>query len=214
MKEILPLEDVNYYFITDENMNVPIVKQVDIAVNNGVKMIQYRRKGGTDREKFEDCRKIKEICEGKTLFVVNDRVDIALAVGSDGVHLGQDDLPPEKVREIIGDRILGISTHTEEQAVEAQEFGDYIGIGPVHATDTKTVSSKPLGIEGVRTIAEKVSVPTTAIGGIGSDDISELAGIVDMVCAISSVTKHGNLGENIRRFEKEFSEEKRRYQDD
>ncbi len=214
MKESLALEDVNYYFITDEGIDVPMVKQVDVAVRSGVKMVQYRRKKGTNKEKFRDCLEIKNICDGRALFIVNDRVDIAVAVDSDGVHLGQDDIPPEEVRDIIGDRILGISTHNMEQALKAEELADYIGIGPVHATDTKTVSTPPLGIEGVRRIAEKVDVPTAAIGGIGFDDLSELAGIVDMVCAISSVTRQGNLESDVRKFEERFSEEKRRYRDD
>ncbi len=203
------LKDVNYYFITDEGIAIPPHEQVEKAVDAGVKMIQYRAKKSEGRVLYEEACRIKDVCED-TLFIVNDRLDIAIAVEADGVHLGQDDLPPQVARDVVGDdMIIGISTHDLEQAEKAEEIADYIGIGPVHSTDTKQETSKELGIEGALKIASKVDVPTAAIGGIEEADLKRLAEGVDMVCAISSVTREGNLSDRTHLFEEMFSKAKR-----
>lgn len=203
------LKDVNYYFITDEGIDIPPHEQVEKAVDAGVKMIQYRDKSSEGRELYEEACKIRAICED-SLFIVNDRLDIAIAVEADGVHLGQDDLPPEVAREIVGeDMMIGVSTHDLEQAEKAEEIADYIGIGPVHSTDTKEGTSKELGIEGALKIASKVDVPSAAIGGIEEEDLQRLAEGVDMVCVISSVTRKGDLSDRIALFENKFSDAKR-----
>lgn len=209
MKNKRSLSEVNFYFITDENIELSPHKQVRKAIEGGVKMVQYRDKGSKARKLYEEAVKIREICDD-TLFIVNDRLDIALAVGADGVHLGQEDLPPKAAREIVGeDMIIGVSTHNLEQAKKAKEVADYIGIGPVHRTETKDDTSKELGIDGVIQIASKVEVPSTAIGGIKEEDLERLAKGVDMVCAISSVTREDDISEGIRLFEEKFAGIKR-----
>ena len=202
------IDDVNYYFITDEGIDIPPHEQVRKAVQAGVKMVQYRDKSSSTRKMYEEAGKIRKICKD-TLFIVNDRLDIALAVGADGVHLGQDDLPPEAARDIVGEgMMIGVSTHDLDQAKEAEKIADYIGIGPVHSTETKEDTSEELGIDGILDITSKVKLPATAIGGIGKEDLERLAEGVDMVCAISSVTRKGDLFEKISLFERKFSEAK------
>lgn len=209
MNEKVTLSEVNYYFITDEDIDISPHEQARKAIEAGVKMIQYRAKKSDGRMLYEEACRIKDVCED-TLFIVNDRLYIAIAVEADGVHLGQDDLPPEVAREIVGeDMIIGVSTHDLRQAKEFEEIADYIGIGPIHSTDTKEGTSEELGIEGALKIASKVDVPTTAIGGIGKEDLEKLAEGVDMVCAISSVTRKDDLSNRIALFENTFSKAKR-----
>ena len=204
----MSLDDVNFYFITDEGIDIPAHQQVKKAVKAGVKMVQYRDKCSSTRKMYEEARKIRKECKD-TLFIVNDRLDVAMSVGADGVHLGQEDLPPEAVKEIAGeDMIIGISTHDIDQAVEAEKIADYIGVGPVHSTETKKDTSEELGIDGVLDIASKIEVPKTAIGGIGEEDLERLAEGVDMVCAISSVTRKGDLFDRISLYENKFSQYK------
>ncbi len=210
MASSLSLEDVNYYYISSEDMEMSVSEQVSIALDCGVKMIQYRNKNGTSREMYRDALKLKKLCLERALFIVNDRVDIALAVEADGVHLGQEDLPGEIARCLIGDMILGISTHDLGQAEEASKIADYIGIGPVHKTATKKNADEALGVQGILDIARTVDVPTAAIGGVREADISQLAQEVDMLCAISGVCCDERFTERVKHFEKHFHEEKRR----
>ncbi len=198
------LKQANYYYITDESLDITTKEQVETAVRQGVKIIQYRNKNAPGRILYEEASRISDICKDRALFIVNDRIDVALAVEADGVHLGQSDLPYEKGRELIGDMILGVSTHSLEQALEAEDVADYIGVGPVHATETKKASWEELGIKGALEIAENVDIPTAAIGGIDVNDLEPLSESIDMVCAISSVTQVENLGVMIRRFETKF----------
>ncbi len=203
------IKDANYYFITDEGIEISPVEQVEIAVNQGVKIVQYRRKDAPGKVLYEEASQISDICKDKALFIVNDRIDIAQIVDADGVHLGQDDLPYEVARELVGDMILGVSTHNLKQALKAERVADYIGIGPVHSTETKRDRWKELGIQGALKIAENVKVPTTAIGGIGYDDLEPLSRSFDMVCAISSVTRTKDLPGSIKKFETSFKNYKR-----
>ncbi len=212
MEKVPSLNHVNFYYITSENMELPVYEQVSAAIGCGVRMIQYRNKNDTAGKMYQEAVQLKNLCSGRALFIVNDRVDIAMAVGADGVHLGQDDLPGEPARRLIGDLILGISTHDIQQAREASKIADYIGIGPVHRTDTKESADKALGVQGVLDIAGEVDVPTAAIGGIREEDIVPLAQEVDMLCAISSVCGAGDFNENILHFENTLCEEKRRRQ--
>ncbi len=205
------LKEVNYYYITDERMKLSATEQATKAVDSEVKMIQYRRKNGSTKDIYTEAVRVKRVCDGKAIFIVNDRVDIALAVEADGVHIGQRDLPADTARRLMDDKILGISTHNMKQASKAQEIADYVGIGPVHNTRTKERDDKVLGVQCVLDIAKRVTVPTVAIGGIDEKDLKALAEGVDMVCAISSVCQEGNLSERIKMFEKIFHEKKTRW---
>ena len=135
----------------------------------GIKIIQYREKDKPLREKYIQCLALREMTrQAGVIFIINDHVDLALAVGADGVHIGQDDLPPEKVRELVGDDLLlGLSTHSPAQAEEAAAAGvDYIGVGPIYATKTKKDVCGPVGLVYLDYVAKNIKLPFVAIGGI------------------------------------------------
>ncbi|MFH0771564.1 MAG: thiamine phosphate synthase [Candidatus Omnitrophota bacterium] len=146
------------------------------AVRGGADVIQLREKQASARDIVRLGLVVKKaIQDTKALFIINDRPDIALAVGADGVHLGQDDLPVEAARLILGkDKIIGLSTHSIAQALEAQKRGaDYIGVGPIFSTPTKP-DYKPVGLNLVKQVKNKVNIPFVAIGGIDETNIDEV----------------------------------------
>lgn len=140
-------------------------------------MIQLRDKMAGPRQLLCEARQITQLCRAYGVsFIVNDRLDLALAVDADGVHLGQDDLPPWKARALLGTgKILGVSTHSIEQALRAAEQGtDYLGIGPVFATATKATGYEPVGCDTIRQLRARISLPIVAIGGIGLSNVGEI----------------------------------------
>jgi thiamine-phosphate pyrophosphorylase len=158
---------------------------VAAALAGGVRLVQYRAKEGstnpdgsplTDLQRLEQADALRRLCSAHgALFLVNDRIDIALAVEADGVHLGQGDLPVAVARRLLGpDRLLGRSTHRLEQLRQAIAEGcDYVGVGPVNATPTKP-GREPVGLAYVREAAAACAIPWFAIGGIGLDTLAEL----------------------------------------
>lgn len=160
------------------------------ALEAGVRFFQYRNKRGTRREIYEISLQLIPLArEAGALFIVNDHADIALAVDADGVHLGQDDLPIEHARNLLGSgKLIGISTHSPDQAKAAEAGGaDYIGFGPVFRTSTKDAGPVQ-GIETISVIRRMVSLPVIAIGGITLANVGEAvrAG-ADGVAVISAV---------------------------
>lgn len=144
------------------------------ALAGGADMIQLRDKAGDLRELLPQARAIQALCRSHgAVFIVNDRLDLALAAGADGVHVGQDDLPAEAARRLLPPgRILGVSTHTREQAEAARRVGaDYIGFGPMFPTGTKDTGYTPRGLEGLRDVRAAISLPILAIGGITLDTV-------------------------------------------
>ncbi|MFC4767322.1 thiamine phosphate synthase [Effusibacillus consociatus] len=147
------------------------------AIDGGADCIQLREKDISSRELLEMGRLLRQITKEKAIpFIVNDRLDIALAVDADGIHLGQDDMPIEIARKLLGpDKIIGISTHGVEEAVAAELAGaDYIGLGPIKATQTKLDTEPVIGIEGIREVRRHVSLPIVAIGGVKQEDAAEI----------------------------------------
>ncbi|HVP56357.1 MAG TPA: thiamine phosphate synthase [Candidatus Eisenbacteria bacterium] len=134
----------------------------------GVTLLQYRNKEGDTHAMLQHAREIKRVLEGKVKLITNDRADICVATGFDGVHLGQDDLPPEAARLVVGsERIVGISTHNPEQVKEADAGpADYIAIGPVFPTTGKKNPDALVGLNGVSTARAATKKPLVAIGGI------------------------------------------------
>lgn len=163
---------------------------VELMIAAGIKVIQYREKNKKMREKYQECLKIREITrKAGVIFIVNDHVDLALLVGADGVHIGQDDLPLEKVRELVGeDMIIGLSTHSPEQAQAAQSGVDYIGVGPIFATRTKKDVCQPVGLGYLDYVVENIRLPFVAIGGIKEHNVAEVsrrgAGCIALVTEI------------------------------
>lgn len=135
----------------------------------GAKIIQLRAKGFSSKEFLEAARTIKKITRDKdVIFIVNDRVDVALLADADGVHLGQNDLPAREARRLMGnDKIIGFSTHNIREAVEAERLPvDYISFGPIFPTKTKEDAQTPKGIKGLADVRKAVDIPIVAIGGI------------------------------------------------
>jgi thiamine-phosphate pyrophosphorylase len=168
----------------------------------GLKWVQYRDKEKSRREIYEEAIRLRKLTKDfNAVLIVNDYADIALAVDADGVHLGQDDLPIEEARKIMGsNKIIGISTHSLEQAKEAEKGGaDYIGFGPVFRTTTKDAGI-PKGTDMLQEIKRQVHLPVVAIGGINIENIrSVLDTGVDAV-AVASAILSGDIIENAARF--------------
>lgn len=152
---------------------------VDRLIAADIKFLQYRQKDKQAKVMYEECLAIREKTrDAGVTFIVNDYIDLAIAVKADGVHVGQEDLPPEVVRGLIGDAmILGLSTHKPEQIRLAQMSGvvDYIGVGPVFDTKTKKDVGAAVGLNYVRYAAEHSKLPFVAIGGIKANNIAEVA---------------------------------------
>jgi thiamine-phosphate pyrophosphorylase len=140
----------------------------DAFTSAGVTLLQYRNKSGNARQMLDDARKLKRRLGNSVKLIMNDRADLALVAGFDGVHVGQDDLSPAGARKVIGDTLwLGVSTHNPEQVREAdQTSADYIAVGPVFATASKANPDPVIGLDGVRRAREFTRKPLVAIGGI------------------------------------------------
>ncbi len=169
------------------------------AIEGGACLIQYRDKTGVRREMYETARQLRRMtAEHGAVLIINDQIDLALAVRADGVHLGQDDLPLWLARKVLGnDAIVGISTHTLAEAMHAQSEGaDYIGFGPIFQTQTKENARAPVGIKAITEMKQKVHIPIYAIGGIQRSHLPDLikAG-VDGVAVISALA--GDVRENV-----------------
>lgn len=172
------IKGADIYGITSERHslgrdNITVVKAM---IDAGITLIQYREKEKSLLEKYRQCEAIRRITEdsGVTL-IVNDHIDLALAVDADGVHVGQDDLPVPVVRKLVGDRLVGLSTHSPEQARAAVEAGaDYIGVGPIYATQTKVDVCDPVGLTYLDHVVRDEKIPFVAIGGIKIHNIAEV----------------------------------------
>ncbi len=187
-----PQIDYTLYLCTDRGIMTAdtIEKSVELAVQGGVTVVQLREKECTSREMYEMARRVKEVTDAYEVpLIINDRIDIALAVQADGVHLGQSDVPVEAARNILGsDRIVGATANTVELAEAAWKSGaDYLGVGDVFGTSTKA-DTRPVSLEVLKEIRESVSIPVVAIGGVNAENIHLLKETgVDGVAVISAV---------------------------
>ncbi len=175
------------------------------ALKGGADVLQLRGKEMEGGELFHLAVEMRELVGeggGNCLFLVNDRVDVALAAGAHGVHLGQEDLPAGVARDLIGpDRIMGVSAGTVEEAVRAWEEGaDYLGVGPIFPTPTKPDAGEPIGLEGLRNIRKAVDLPLVAVGGINEENLEQVFGAgADGVAVISAVTAAADMLEVVQR---------------
>ncbi len=146
------------------------------CLDAGVRLVQLREKSLEDRELFRRAEQFREMTAAAgAVLIIDDRVDVALAAGADGVHLGRQDLPIAAARRIAPDLIIGASTHSPEQATAAQDAGaSYVNIGPVFATDTKAASAGPVGPEMITRVAPLLRIPFTCMGGIKAHNIAEV----------------------------------------
>jgi thiamine-phosphate pyrophosphorylase len=171
-------------------------------LQGGVTLLQLRGKTMAPREFFELARRVRsETRAHGCQLIVNDRVDIALACDADGVHLGQEDLPFTSGRKLMGDKIVGISTHDIDQAKQAEQSGaDYIGFGPMFGTTTKATGYSARGIEMLRQIRAAVKLPIVAIGGINEQNVREVwqAG-ADSAAIISDILAADDVAAKVKR---------------
>ena len=153
------------------------VELAKLAIKGGADILQFRQKIGATREMIEICREIKRLCEDSdVMFIVNDRVDVAIASEADGVHLGQEDFPIPLARKLLGEtRIIGGSAVTLEEAQEClSEGADYIGFGPVYPTTSKNDAGPVTGIEILKEVVNAISIPIIAIGGVTVENTPEV----------------------------------------
>ncbi len=173
-----PEIDYTLYLCTDRRLMTTdtIEESVELAVKGGVTVVQLREKDCSSREFYEMAVRVKEITDAYEVpLLINDRADIAMAVGADGVHLGQDDLPVQAARGLLGsDKIIGATAHTVKEAVRAWKSGaDYLGAGDVFGTSTKQ-DARRLSLEELTEICQSVPIPVVAIGGVRADNIARL----------------------------------------
>jgi len=201
--------DLRLYAVTDRSYlnGITLVEAVEMAIKGGATIIQLREKNIGGREFYGLALKVKEVTGLYNIpLIINDRVDVALAVDADGVHVGQEDLPADVVRRMIGPgKILGVSAKTVEEGIKAQRDGaDYLGVGAVYSTPTKP-ESDAIGLERVKMIKEAVDIPVVAIGGITLENAYEVmvkTG-VDGLSTVSAVFS-GDIEKNARLLIKEI----------
>ena len=190
--------DWTLYAITDEPLSspLPIEQAARQAILGGAGVVQLRDKHALGRALYDKALLLRDVsAQEGAVFIVNDRVDVALAAGADGVHLGQDDLPTQAVRRVVGQRmILGISVETLDQARHAAASGaDYLGVGPIFPTTTKEIAGVT-GPELITLIKQEIDLPLIAIGGIGLDNIAQVARAgADGAAAISALMGATNI---------------------
>lgn len=180
------------YAVTDRAWvgQMTLAQQVEAALQNGATCIQLREKDLDEAAFLQEARKMADLCHRYHVpFIVNDNVEIAIACHADGVHVGQDDMAASDVRKRVGDdMIVGVSAHTVEEALEAVRNGaDYLGLGAVFSTSTKT-DAGAMSFDTLKAICDAVDVPTVAIGGISPANIMQLSGSgVDGVAVVSAI---------------------------
>ena len=196
-KRNIPADGI--YCITGEEFsrgrsNPEVVREM---IKAGIKIIQYREKEKLPLHKYRECGIIREMtAEAGVIFIVNDDVALALAVLADGVHIGQEDLPIEKVRGLVGEEmIIGLSTHSPSQAREAAEKeADYIGVGPLFPTFTKKDIGATVGLEYLDYIVANCPLPFVAIGGIKEHNIREVARHgARLICAVTDILEADDI---------------------
>jgi thiamine-phosphate pyrophosphorylase len=185
----------NICFITSDGLSQDkLIETVTLILNSGIKWIQYRDKQGTRKDIYYNAARLREVTTAFDAFLtINDYPDIALAVDADSVHLGQEDLPLKEAKKIMGEKIIGISTHDLNQALQAEKDGaDYIGFGPVFHTTTKD-AGEPRGMNLLRDVVSSVKIPVIAIGGI---NIHNVRAVFEQGCYGVAVSS-GLLGNDI-----------------
>ncbi|TQS83515.1 thiamine phosphate synthase [Candidatus Methanomassiliicoccus intestinalis] len=193
------MRDYSLYVLTDEHLSrrKSHVELARLAAEGGADVIQLRDKHLESRQLYETALEISKICrQHDVLFIVNDRVDIALAAKADGVHVGQGDIPAAVLRKFVPpDFIIGVSAGTAEEALRAEKDGaDYVALSPVFDTSSKDDAGRGRGIEELKKMKQAVSIPVLAIGGINQDNIKEvIAAGADGAAVISAVVSQEDV---------------------
>lgn len=185
-------KDMMLYAVTDAAWTgeKTLAEQVEEAMKGGITFLQLREKHLSKEAFLKEAIEIKDLAQKYQIpFVINDEIEIAQKSGADGVHVGQDDMPVEEVRKILGeDKIIGVSAHNVEEAVRAERGGaDYLGVGAVYPTSTKENTSA-VSMEEMKKICQTVSIPVVAIGGIKKNNMKVLTGTgVDGIAVVSAI---------------------------
>ena len=205
-KKIVPdgIYGITFERFSNGRDNIEVVGEM---IKGGIKIIQYREKDKSFKEMFKEAKVLRDMTkEAGVEFIINDHVELALMVEADGVHIGQDDWPLLEVRKLIGDdKIIGVSTHSEKQAREAVKLGaDYIGVGPIF--DTKTKDYETVGVEYLQFVAQNISIPFVAIGGIKEHNIDQVikAG-AKSVALVTEITQAKDIARKILKLETHIS---------
>ena len=174
-----PTINASLYLVTDARLSRGRSHRevVSAAIRGGVTVVQYREKNASTRQMVAEALELREVCRAQhVLFIVNDRVDVALAVDADGVHVGQDDLPVALARRWVGpEKLVGASAENVEQALAAIADGaDYLGVSPVFATATKSDAGEPMGLGGLGQIVSKSTLPVVGISGINATNAASV----------------------------------------
>ncbi len=200
------LQRSRLYLVTSPSEK--LYEQVEASLQGGLTLVQYRDKEADDQIRLETADKLCQLCHHyKALFIVNDRVDLAVAVNADGVHLGQQDIPFAIARQLLGaQRLIGRSTKNPDEMQRAiQEGADYIGVGPVYETPTKAGRSA-VGLDYVRYAADHATIPWFAIGGIDANNLSEvLAAGADRVAVVRAIMQAEQPTDTTRYLLNQFS---------
>lgn len=196
-------KDKKIYLVTDYRIPFDeLLKKVEEALKAGIKLVQYRDKNVSSKLMCERGKKLFDLCKKyNSIFLVNDRVDIAMAIDADGVHIGQDDMDCKLARKLLGrDKIIGVSTKTLEESKKAVEDGaDYLGCGAIYSTDTKDTNI--LSINSLKEIKKNISIPIYGIGGINTENITnELKELLDGVAVVTSILNSHNINKTINEF--------------
>lgn len=194
----LNIEKFRLQFITNQWSDLPIPTQVERAIQGGCKWIQLRLKNTSNESFLKTAWEVKDICKRhQATFIVNDQIEIAIKTDSDGIHLGKEDMDPQKARELLGSKkIIGATANTLDEIIEAHEKNvDYIGLGPFRQTTTKQKLAPVLGLEGYKKIigemtTRNINLPLVAIGGITIADIKNLLKTGITGVALSSEISH------------------------
>lgn len=190
-----------YLIVGSSLSGKPCLEIIETALKAGVKWVQYREKDKPRKVFYNEALSMREITAAYgAKLIINDHADIAAAVGADGIHLGQDDLPLKEARKICGEMLIGISTHSLQEAFAAEQAGaDYIGFGPIFHTTTKD-AGPPVGLEALREIKANIKIPVAAIGGISLDNLPLVLEAGAEAVAAAAAIINGDVYENAKKF--------------
>jgi len=206
-------DQIDLYPVTDQGLSLgrTDLEVLEGLIAGGARIVQLREKHLSKKDFYLLAQDFRDrTAKAGMLLIINDHLDIALACGADGVHLGQDDLPLTVAKKLAPDLVIGVSTHSLEEALEAQEQGaDYVNIGPIFATQTKELSMSPLGPETINKIVPQLKIPFTVMGGINQSNIREvLRAGAGKIAVVTAVTKAEDIGQAVQKLRKiivEFS---------
>lgn len=202
-KRIAKFREADLYLVITKEFTAGrgTLRVLEEAADAGIRLVQLREKSITKKELFHLAEQFRKICDRYDItMIMNDHIDIALLTGADGVHIGQDDLPLEQAVRLAPDLIIGRSTHSREQALEAETLGAaYLNLGPVYPTQTKNTPIRPLGLEIIKETGPLLKIPFTVMGGIKEHHIPELlANGARYIAMVTEITQAPDIGKRVK----------------